>query len=325
MKVSVIIPVYKTEEFLKECIESVLSQSLEDMEIILIDDGSPDNCPHICDEYVVQYSHIKVIHKPNGGLSQARNYGIREARGEYILFLDSDDFWAEKDGLESLIKVADYYHCDVLNFQYQYFDNDKKIVSGPLKLIDADRMKGMDKAGEFEYLMNHSYYIACAWNKVIRRELLVTNDIYFQDGTTSEDIEWCARLAIYASSMKASNCSFYRYRQRQGSITHSIGYPALLQLKLNIEKCIEYNELLCFQEAFKGSYLSYVAYQYGTFFISCSRVRDDRVQGLLKEMKKYRYLFQYDTDPKVAMLHKVEKILGFSGVCFLSKIYGRIH
>ena len=99
MKFSVIIPIYKVEQYLRQCVDSVLAQTYTDVEIILVDDGSPDSCPAICDEYAKKDSRIKVIHKPNGGLSDARNAGLDMAQGEYVLFLDSDDWWDDKDAL----------------------------------------------------------------------------------------------------------------------------------------------------------------------------------------------------------------------------------
>jgi glycosyltransferase involved in cell wall biosynthesis len=99
---SIIIPVYKVEKYLDECVQSVLSQSFTDYECILVDDGSPDNCPQICDEYAKKYEQIKIIHKENGGLSDARNVGILQASGEYIVFLDSDDYLADNNTLQNL-------------------------------------------------------------------------------------------------------------------------------------------------------------------------------------------------------------------------------
>ena len=100
-KVSVVIPVYKVEPYLRRCVDSVLAQTLSDLEIILVDDGSPDHCPEICDEYASKYENIQVLHKPNGGLASARNAGMKMAAGKYLFFLDSDD-WLDADGLEKL-------------------------------------------------------------------------------------------------------------------------------------------------------------------------------------------------------------------------------
>lgn len=115
-KVSVVIPVYKVELFLKRCVDSVLNQSLQDIEVILVDDGSPDGCPDICDEYAKIDSRVQVIHKKNGGLSSARNAGMRIAAGEYLFFLDSDD-WLELDGLELLYRKAFETKVDFVRYR----------------------------------------------------------------------------------------------------------------------------------------------------------------------------------------------------------------
>ena len=100
MKVSFILPVYKVEKYLSICIESLLSQTYKNFEILLIDDGSPDNCPVLCDEWAKRDERIRALHKTNGGLSDARNYGLERAQGDYIIFVDSDDFWVGKESLK---------------------------------------------------------------------------------------------------------------------------------------------------------------------------------------------------------------------------------
>lgn len=111
--VSVIVPVYKTEKFLAQCLDSICRQTYSGLEIILVDDGSPDNCPTICDEYAARDHRIKVIHKKNGGVSAARNKGLEEASGEYITFVDSDD-WIEPEMYEKMMTIAMKYDCDVV-------------------------------------------------------------------------------------------------------------------------------------------------------------------------------------------------------------------
>lgn len=110
--ISVVVPVYKVEKYLERCINSVLSQSYKDLEVILVDDGSPDKCGKICDEYAKKDDRVKVIHKENGGQSSARNIGIQEAKGQYISFIDSDDY-LEKNAYETLIKVATTTNADI--------------------------------------------------------------------------------------------------------------------------------------------------------------------------------------------------------------------
>ena len=115
-KVSVVIPVYKVEPFLRRCVDSVLHQTLTDLDIVLVDDGSTDHCPQICDSYAQQDSRVQVIHKQNGGLASARNAGMRAATGEYLFFLDSDD-WIEADGMETLYQLACRYQVDFVRYR----------------------------------------------------------------------------------------------------------------------------------------------------------------------------------------------------------------
>ena len=111
---SIIIPVYRTEKFLHKCIDSVLSQTYPNFELILVEDGSPDNCPQICEEYAKRDDRIRVIHKSNGGAASARNVGIRVAHGDYIMFMDSDDYWNNSTALQSISEAIVAYQCDVL-------------------------------------------------------------------------------------------------------------------------------------------------------------------------------------------------------------------
>src|SRR5699024_2471690 len=118
---SIIVPVYQTEKYIEQCIESVLQQDLDDYELILVNDGSRDRSPVICDQYASQSNKICVIHKKNGGLSDARNTGIRAASGKYLLFLDSDDFWDDSRFLRKLKDRIEHQDCDVMKFHYKYF------------------------------------------------------------------------------------------------------------------------------------------------------------------------------------------------------------
>ncbi len=125
---SVIVPVYKVEKYLPACIESVLNQSFSDFELILVDDGSPDKCPQICDGYKEKDSRIKVVHKPNGGLASARRAGIKEAGGDYVFNLDSDDL-IESDTLECAHRIITEHGCDIVSFSYRWVKNGNTVNS----------------------------------------------------------------------------------------------------------------------------------------------------------------------------------------------------
>ena len=119
-KVSIVVPIYKTEQYLKRCVDSLIHQTLKDIEIILVDDGSPDNCPAMCEELAETDSRIKIVHKKNGGLSSARNAGMRVAEGEYIGFVDSDDD-VEADMYERMADIADRENVDFVMSDYKRY------------------------------------------------------------------------------------------------------------------------------------------------------------------------------------------------------------
>ncbi|HFD6724085.1 TPA: glycosyltransferase family 2 protein, partial [Enterococcus faecium] len=125
--VSVIVPIYNVEKYLRKCVDSLLSQTLKEIEIVLVDDGSPDASGEIADEYQKKYSNVKTIHRENGGLGPARNTGIENATGEYVAFLDSDD-WVESDMYEKLYLVASKENADIVVSGHCDFANDKAMV-----------------------------------------------------------------------------------------------------------------------------------------------------------------------------------------------------
>ena len=122
MKFSFILPIYKVEDYLQECVNSLINQTYKNIEIILVDDGSPDGCPAICDQLATEDNRIKALHKPNGGLSDARNAGLTVASGDYIVFVDSDDIWVGNDSLYKLVShIEQYPDCQFYGFNCQYY------------------------------------------------------------------------------------------------------------------------------------------------------------------------------------------------------------
>ena len=194
MKISVIIPVYNTEKYLKECVESVLAQTYHNLEILLINDGATDSSPQICESYAKQDARIKLIHKENGGLSDTRNTGIKQCSGDYVLFLDSDDYWDDPKMVEKLANQMQQYPVDILNFRYKKYMEDTKQFISCLKSVED--IKQQEKDQILERLINEGLYISSACNKLISASFLKKNELYFEKGITSEDIDWCARMLI---------------------------------------------------------------------------------------------------------------------------------
>lgn len=208
-KVSVIIPVFRTEKYLKKCIDSVLSQTYGNLEIVLVDDGSDDNSPSICDKYAERDERILVIHKENGGLSSARNAGLLKATGDYIAFADSDDY-IDRDMYENLVENIE--DSDILICGYYSVKGDSiKKQPGFSERTVLSKDEALKELFKDEKIKNH------VWNKLFRKELF--ENIEFPEGKTFEDI-----LTTYKLFEKAEKITFvpyfgYYYVDREDAIS----------------------------------------------------------------------------------------------------------
>lgn len=209
--ISIIVPVYKVEAFLEKCILSLINQSYTNLEIILVDDGSPDHCGDICDEWAKKDSRIKVIHKQNGGLSDARNAGIDIATGKYISFVDSDD-WLSLDYYEILYDQIIMYNAKIAasGIVWVYDENDNNIHGKKMET----KMYSAEEA--LETIQSNEGFFAVAWNKLYYRELF--DDIRYPYGLIHEDEFVTYRLIAKAKTLTLCQKAKYFYRQRQGSI-----------------------------------------------------------------------------------------------------------
>lgn len=212
--ISVIIPVYNVAQYLSQCVESLFSQSFKELEIILVDDGSTDDCSDLCDEYERKDVRIKVIHKKNGGLSDARNAGMRIAKGEWIYFVDSDD-WVAQDAIQKLYQFAVENHCDVVQggLYYAYHDyllcrkaSKKEQKRTLLKRHDAMR----------ELIINDRVK-NFAWGKLYKADLI--KDLFFPVGKYFEDSFWQHLVLDRVERYGIVDEPLYYYRQRKDSIS----------------------------------------------------------------------------------------------------------
>lgn len=220
LKLSVIVPIYKVEQYLAKCIDSLLHQDLSpcDYEIILVDDGSPDRCGEICDDYVSRYANIKVVHRENGGLSAARNSGIEVAQGKYVQFVDSDDY-LESNVLRTLVDKMETDNLDVLRFNYQNV-NERYEVFEPNK-ISKPFVDYRDEICDGLTFLTERLGMACyAVQFMIRRNLL--EGCVFKEGIFFEDMEWTPRLLLKSQRVTSTDMMVYNYLMRQGSIARSV-------------------------------------------------------------------------------------------------------
>lgn len=222
LKLSIIVPVYKVAQYLPKCVDSLLHQDLreEEYEIILVDDGSQDNCGAICDEYASKHSNVRVIHRKNGGLSAARNSGIDAANGKYVQFVDSDDY-LEPNVLKALVNKMETDQLDILRFNYQNV-NEKGKVFSPNK-VDKPFMDYRDEVCDGLRFLNERLGFACyAVQFMLKTELLKPSENRFVEGIYFEDTEWTPRILVQAKRVTSVDTIVYNYLMRVGSITQSV-------------------------------------------------------------------------------------------------------
>ena len=220
LTLSVIVPVYNVERYLEKCLKSILSQGLSQdcYEIILVDDGSTDNGRNICDIYASNESNISVIHQMNQGLSVARNVGLSKARGEFVLFVDSDDF-LQQGVFEILVSTMKESKLDVLRFKYM------RVLEGEQPLMEPSQTPKASIISDV--YVGHNYLVhrlgneCYAWQFIIRKDFLSQNGLYFKPGIIFEDTEWTPRILEKAQRVSEIDLLVYYYLIREGSITQS--------------------------------------------------------------------------------------------------------
>lgn len=210
--ISVIVPIYRVEQYLRKCIDSILNQTYNNIEIILVDDGSPDNCGKICDEYAKRDSRIRVIHKENGGLSDARNTGIDACKGNYITFVDSDDY-IENDYVETLYYLLKKYNTEIAICDCRIIKDNKKKKEKNNKISEYC-ITSKDSISKMLY---SDFYFITANAKIYNKELF--KDIKFPKGKVFEDVGTTYKLILKCKNIACSNKKIYNYLIRKGSIT----------------------------------------------------------------------------------------------------------
>lgn len=217
-RLSVIIPVYNVENYIAKCLDSVLSQSDETVEVICVNDGSPDNSRQIISNYITKYKNIKCIDRPNGGLSAARNTGIENATGKYLLFLDSDDYLSENI-VGAMYQQIEAENLDILlgNIQWVY-ETGKVVQEKQIRDIVSTVQTGEDC---FNALIETDYYVPMAYNVICRRDFVVKNNLYFEEDYVYEDEMWTPEALIKAERVNGFSNYHYNYFQRANTITNS--------------------------------------------------------------------------------------------------------
>ncbi|MBR5874952.1 MAG: glycosyltransferase [Oscillospiraceae bacterium] len=221
-KVSVVIPVFNVEQYIEVCIQSLLNQTYNNLEIILVNDGSTDSSGLLCDKFAQQDDRVLVVHKANGGVSSARNIGIDNSSGEYIMFVDPDD-WVDTDMVECIVK--DFENNDADAVFCGYWENYEEstgltpVIHSPVKTGEVD-----GKAAIYQCLIDfgHGYFTA-VWNKCFKADFVKQSGVYFEKYTIAEDELWLIKLLLQSKAVYLDNRPFYHWRQSSGSAIRGKG------------------------------------------------------------------------------------------------------
>lgn len=294
--ISIIVPIYKIEDLLPECVESLIQQTYKDIEIILVDDGSPDNCPKICDEYAKKDNRIRVLHKSNGGLVSARKAGLEIANGEYVSYVDGDD-WVEPQMYEDFATVVAKYNVDIVAAGFKKDiggATTEKINSLDVGYYDKKRLRnsiipnmmfvdGVNQPGIYTYV----------WNKLFKKDLIfknqmnVNNDIFL-----GEDAAVVYPTLLSSRSMYITDTCYYHYRQRADS---------MLKLSVGIEKDIKGIRLLykyLYEKIFENGYIEIIENEFNKYIVY---LLSSRTGGIIISDEANCYLYNHKFGNKLAI------------------------
>lgn len=315
MKISCIVPVYKVEDYLCECVESLTRQTYKNMEFILVDDGSPDGSPQLCDDLALKDSRIKVIHKENGGLSDARNCGLLAAEGDYVVFVDGDDFWLENTAMQFLVDTINP-ELDFIGYNCAYYYSDSGTYSTWIP-YDNKYKKPTNKNDAMIALVKSGTFPMSACLKIMKRSFLIENELFFKKGQLSEDIPWFINVLDSTSKCCFVNHYIYAYRQNvSGSITNISGkksFDCLFEIfKTELSKV----DSRSFNNDAKLALKSFLAYEY--CILLTYRGIDRKTKD---ELRKYKDILKFDLNPKVKKASLVYKVLGIKATEIVLSIY----
>lgn len=305
---SIVIPVYNIENYIAECTDTILKQSFGSFELILVDDGSKDGSYEVCNSIKNKDDRVKVIHQKNGGAASARNKGVDNASGEYVIFVDGDDKYGDLDAFQKIYNRIVSGNYDVVSFN-------RNFIYGSGEVVEADDYRQESDAETdiydlVKYMLQNDCLYSAPWVFAIKRDFLKSNNLYFSLNMSVDDVDWVIRILDCHPKVYNMSDVLYTYRVgREGSITRSVNYESQIKYLNMLNDCISYKYR---DEKFKQLILNYIAYQY-VIFISWNQLIDDKAKRkeLLSKETELKYLLKYDLMRQTRLAHKVSNIIGF--------------
>ncbi|WP_282629579.1 glycosyltransferase family 2 protein [Empedobacter sedimenti] len=303
---SIIVPVYNVEKYIEKCILSIIDQSFQDFELILVNDGSKDNSIQIAEKLLINREQVGILHQENKGQSVARNLGLQKAKGKYIFFIDSDDFLLSNDDLKLLVKHIENNNFPdlVLHEETRIYNNE--VIHYENNINDTKSIRSGDFIKDLRVLIFNELFVASPWDKIIKREILLNNQLFFPEGLKSEDMIWTSNLIPFICNYSCFERSIYGYRKNvSDSITKSINEQHLMDivfmLKGVLVKQIPSNDHV--YEAFWAEH-----YVFLLMNSDCIKLNKNEFWEFIKENK---FLIQKDYTKNVNKVYKFKEIVGF--------------
>lgn len=325
-KFSIVVPVYNVEDYLDECVQSVINQTFTDWELVLVDDGSKDNSYKMCLDYANADNRIKAFTQSNGGASKARNNGVEKSSGDYLMFLDSDDFYNDNDTLKIIAEKLEVKNSDVLIFGCTDFNmiTNETIVSRTgydLELINKN-----DYSQTMHYLLSNKLIPGGPTIFAFKRSIVIDNEIRFEQGIQDEDYDFVLSIFTNCKSITAVDNPFYSYRKgRADSVTGSSNVKMIYGIEYTVNKWISIANKIK-DDMLKKDYLNYIAFIYSTGFVVCGRMSKANRKDALAIMKKYKSVLKYAYWKKPKITKYAIKLVGLNLFSVMAaKYFDRTH
>lgn len=324
MKISIIIPVYNSKKYLNKCLDSIKNQTYKNLEVILVDDGSTDNSLEICKNYEKKDKRFKVFHKKNGGTSSARNYGLKQATGDYITFMDNDDYVNNKDAFNNIYNQLKKTNPDILFHNCIYYWEDKNSFTKPNTNFDRNKIIDQEKYESLKYLIKEGIFTYTVWDKVIKADLVKDNNLKFTEGMRNEDTEFSLKLFELSKKYDYLNKPFYVYRKNHSyAQTSKLKYQDTLDLKNILNTYI--NKYANDDTEMKFYIHNYISYLFAVYIAQTNllfkHTKNKKVLKDLKDMEKYKFLLHSNLNPCMKKVSLVYKVCGFDITKLLLTVY----
>lgn len=316
---SIIIPVYNAQMHLKQCVYSVLNQSFRDFELLLINDGSKDNSLLIANTFSNDDNRVIVINKENGGASSARNEGIKNAIGKYILFIDSDDYLASKDLLLHLNSAVEKNDADLILYSGRSLDVKTNKQSTYRENYDLSIIQEFNFDKTIEYLIQNNLFPGSAWIFATKSNIIHNNNLEFKTKIIAEDIDWILKIFTTISKIDAVNNHNYIYRKNQpSSVTTTAGVLGVNSLLYIIEKW--HNKFISTTSVLNNSLLHILGYYYFTAHLLYFKLPKEEKIKFKSKLENNFKVTKYVKSKKLKLLRKLQVTFGLNFTAFIITI-----